>query len=309
MTTNTRLTSRPYNAESDLAAMQALLRTAPNPFEHYPSAAELPEMLDPTVSDTPNNTLLWEDTDGELAGFVIVSQYRNLHYHFRSGVSTSDLEEELMGWAVERVRLMAIGDTGPVTLDAAARDDDILKKSLLQRHGFMPSDDITVRMSCSLAQPLPQPQLPLGFTLRPLAGEDEVPAYVAAHRAAYGTENMTVELRLSIMRQPHYRPELDLVAVAPDGTLAAFCVCSKDDMENEREGSSEGEIAIVGTHPAFREQGLGRATVLAGMHALQQHGLDTAFLTVAGDNAPAIHVYTTVGFRPDWQIRWFAKQL
>jgi hypothetical protein len=45
------------------------------------------------------------------------------------------------------------------------------------------------------------------------------------HRAAFGTEYLTVEERLATMREPEYDPELDLLAVAPDGRLAAYCMC------------------------------------------------------------------------------------
>jgi hypothetical protein len=42
---------------------------------------------------------------------------------------------------------------------------------------------------------LPATALPEGFTIRPLAGEAEVEAYVALHRAVFGSENMTVAWR------------------------------------------------------------------------------------------------------------------
>ena len=43
---------------------------------------------------------------------------------------------------------------------------------------------------------------------------------MALHRDAFGTTRMTVEGRLAMMRDPEYRSELDLVAVAPDGSRA-----------------------------------------------------------------------------------------
>ncbi len=309
MITRARLTSRPYEGARDLPAMQALLRDYPNPFEMFSTAADLPEVLDPTVSNTPSNTLVWEDEADRLAGFAIVSQYHNLHHYFRPSVLTADVEREMMDWAVERLRVSAKSDEAPLTLDASARDDDALKVALLRRHGFTQLEDAVLRMSRSLNEPFPEPQLPPRFALRALAGEAEVPAYVATHRAAYGTERMTEQMRLSIMRQPHYRPQLDLVAVAPDENLAAFCVCNIDDAENERGGSREGEVAIVGTHPDFRGRRLGLAMVLAGMRALRQEGMDTAWLTVGGDNTAAIRAYEAAGFREDWRMRWYAKEV
>jgi mycothiol synthase len=303
------LTMRPYKGEPDLAAMQDLLSTTPNPFEPHPTAADLPEMLNPTVSDTPANTAVWEDASGVLLGFAIVSQYNNLHFHFRPGSLTKDAEQEMMDWAIARMRLrMREQRNGePLTLDASARDDDAAKVAFLERHGFVPTDIQTVYMLRSLHEPFPEPQLPPGFVLRPLAGEREVETYVTAHRAAYGTEQMTVELRLAIIQEPYYRPELDLVAIAPDGTLAAFCLCSIDEAENEHSEQDEGRIDIVGTRPEFRNQGLGRAMVLAGMRALKEQGMDIATLSTLSSNTGAIGVYQVIGFQRRFGKRWYEK--
>ncbi|MBU1751888.1 MAG: hypothetical protein KKA73_29775, partial [Chloroflexi bacterium] len=220
----TNVISRPYRA-ADQAAMQALLRAFPSPFESYPSADELPELLGPLDPDV----LLW-DRDGELAGFAFVDKYNNLIHRFRPGDLTDAIEQELMAWAVERIRARRAGDDA-ITLDASAHSDDAAKLAFLRRHGFGLTDVQSLFMARSLTEPFPAPQLPPGFSLRPLAGEDEVAAYVAVHRAAYGTTHMTVEERLTIMHEPAYRPDLDLVAVAPAprGALAAFCICFIDE--------------------------------------------------------------------------------
>lgn len=302
---------RAYRDRTDLAAMQDLLSSTPNPFEPHPTAADLPEMLNPTVSDTPANTAVWEDASGVLLGFAIVSQYHNLHFHFRPGSLTKHVEQEMMDWAVARMRLRREReiDSEPLTLGASARDDDKVKVAFLERHAFVATDIETLYMARSLHEPFPQPQLPLGFLLRPLAGESEVPTYVAAHRAAYGTEQMTVELRLAIMQEPYYCPELDLVAIAPDGTLAAFCLCSIDEAENQRTERGEGRIDIVGTRPEFRNQGLGQTMALAGMRGLKEQGMDIANLSTLSSNSAAIRVYRKLGFQRRFSKRWYEKAI
>ncbi len=297
---------RPYAGESDLLAMQSLLREAPSPYDIYPTASDLADLLDPTVSGTADHSAVWEDATENVVGFAIVSQFQNLHARFNPREWIEEAGAELIGWAVEHVRLLA-GGAVIVTLDAAARDDDCLMCNFLRDHGFLASGESTMHMTRSLSDPLPDVELPLGFTIRPLRGDSEASAYVSIHRAAYNTEMMTEEHRISLMRQPHYRQDLDLVAVAPAGALAAFCVSSIDPVENERRGQNEGEIAIVGTHPAYRGHGLGRAVVLAGMHGLRRDGAETAVLGVAGDNTAAIRVYERLGFSVDSQIRWYEK--
>lgn len=302
---------RPYKGTKDLAAMQALLVLSPNPLEFYPSVAELPELLDPALSNTSESTAVWEAENGELLGWAIVSQYNNLHYHFAPGALTAEREQQMMVWAVERMRLRLIqqphGES--LTLDTHVRNDDVAKLALLSRHGFVPTPDETLRMVRSLHDPLPSLRLPTGFAVRPLRGESEAPAYVEVHRAAYGTEKMTLAQRLSMLRDAEYRPQIDLVITAPDGSLVAFCVCFVDPAENKRLGRNAGEIGIVGTHPAYWRRGLGRAVVLAGLHALKDEGLEVATLGVAGANRTARRVYEALGFELEFAVQWYSKRV
>jgi len=100
-------------------------------------------------------------------------------------------------------------------LDASVRDDNEQRVAFLDHHGFQPNGLETRYMVRSLQEAGPKLHFPKGFFVRPLAGTEEVEAYVAAHRAAFGTDQMTVAQRSAIIQQPAYRPELDLVAVAP----------------------------------------------------------------------------------------------
>jgi ribosomal protein S18 acetylase RimI-like enzyme len=264
------------------------------------------------VSDTPANTVVWADdgatetsADG-LVGFAIVSQFNNLHHAFRPRALTPAVEREMMDWAVERRRQRGSPDGTPMTLDAAAREDDAATRAFLRRHGFTPTGDTTIHMVRALADTVAEARPPTSYTLRPLAGKDEVPAYVAAHQAAYGTQKMTAATRLAIMRSDSYRPSADLVAVTPDGTVASFCVCLVDADANTRWGQSAGEIAIVGTRPDHQRRGLARAMIFAGLHALRDLGLATATLTTSGANVGAIQLYESLGLRQDYAIAWYS---
>lgn len=298
--------SRPCRGDNDLAAMQGLLREHPDPFDHYPGAADLPALLYPAASGNAANTRVWEDAQGQIAGFAMVqASHNNLYFHFRPDSLNQGIEREMLVWAADVLRRVA-RPGAPVTIVVPACEEDTARVGLLVRHGFMPGDDRTLGLSRSLVEPFAEPNLPPGWVLRPLAGEGEAKPYVATHRAAFGTETMTVPYRLAIMREAGYRPELDLVAISPDGTLAAFCVCFINAESNARTGRKEGEIGIVGAHPTFPGRGLGRAMVLAGMRALKQQGMESATLGVAGTNPAAVHVYESAGFRVHAVTRWYS---
>lgn len=57
-----------------------------------------------------------------------------------------------------------------------------------------------------------------------------------------------------------------------------------------------GEVYVIGTDPAFRGRGLGRALMLAGLASLRDRGLDEAMLYVDSDNTGAVALYRGLDF-------------
>ncbi len=296
-------TSRLYSGSQDLQSMLALL-LAVRPAERIadsPSAVDLRELLAlPAVQD---NTRLWFDAARRLVGFAIVDHYNNLLFEF----SDPGIEAEIVDWGVQCIR-RAMQVTGEaLTLDASCSADNTDRLALLERHGFIQETQYSVHMTRSLHAPIPAPQLPPGFSIRHVTGEHEVEALVALHRAAFGTENMTVEERLAMMRVPDYEPELDLVVVAPDGRLAAYSMVSISQEENACTGRDEGYTDPVATHPDFQQRGLAKALLLTGLRELQQRGMDAALLGTSSENVAMQRTAESVGFHVQSTTLWFSK--
>lgn len=303
------LLSRPYTGKADLHSMIALtqaLRASGQTV--YPIAADLyEELADPDVQVTAR---LWEDEGRGLVGFAYVNRYQNLVDAFAVEKFTPAIETELIDWVVSaaRRRNQEIGQS--LTLAASALESDLSRLAFLERGGFEYQVESSILMSRSLDQPIPEPELPPGFTIRPMGGEAEIDAYVALHRAAFGTEIMTVEYRRTIISAPDYIPELDLVAVAPDGGLAAFCVCQIFPDDSPRAGGSkEGWTDPLGTHPAYQRLGLATALLLTGMRLLKARGMDTAILGTSSSNLAMQHAARSVGYQDASNTVWYSKSV
>ncbi len=149
----------------------------------------------------------------------------------------------------------------------------------------------------------PTHTLPSGFVIRPLAGTSEVAAYVDLHQTVFESKSMRVEWRARTLQQPAYQPALDLVVVAPDGRLAAFCVCWLHDDANGKRG----QIEPMGVHPDFRNLGLGRAILSQGLRRLYDQGAQEVFVETDNYRDAAFALYESVGFRVVRDVLVFRK--
>jgi ribosomal protein S18 acetylase RimI-like enzyme len=105
------------------------------------------------------------------------------------------------------------------------------------------------------------------------------------------------------MASPAYRPENDLVVIAPDGEVAAFAIVWPDD------DLGSGQFEPVGTHPEHVRKGLGRAVVTAGLHRLRDLGMHTARVTTSESRTPAVGLYLACGFQRVDRLRtWIRRE-
>jgi ribosomal protein S18 acetylase RimI-like enzyme len=249
--------------------------------------------------------MLWFDEGGQIVGFAAWQVWwAALDFFVRPGPRREEVAEAIFAWALARFRELDAERGLPLPYWAEAREDDADRLALLARHGYTLDGDYTyVLLERSLDAPIPAPALTEGFSIRPLAGADEVAAYVALHRRAFDSTSMTPEWRVRTLRMPQYRPGLDLVAVAPDGRLVGFCVgwFATD--------GRVGQIEPMGVDPDFRGLGLSRALMLEFFARLRATGGSRAWVETESTRGAALAAYEAVGFRQVYRSvrkgRWF----
>jgi ribosomal protein S18 acetylase RimI-like enzyme len=120
---------------------------------------------------------------------------------------------------------------------------------------------------------------------------------------------MTLEYRLAMIQTPSYNPDLDLVAIAPDGRLAAYCVCFINADENGLTGRRIGHTDPIATHPDFRRRGLSKALLLTGLSLLRARSIDIAALGTDSRNIAMLRTAGSVGFRITQTVHAYTKTI
>ncbi|MGA7936673.1 MAG: GNAT family N-acetyltransferase [Kovacikia sp.] len=305
------LTLRSYRGEADLPAIVELLNACEvvDRLDEWTSVEELQvELSDPAINQL-RDLRLWEGANGKLIGFAQMwisepqaIQDGFLYFSVLPSARTLGLEAEMLAWAEALMRQLSQERGLPAKLRSSAHETSTDRITLLNRKGFQAVRYFS-RMERSLQVPIPQPQLPPGFTLRQTMGESDTPAWVDLYNQSFidpwDHHTMTLEEANHWLTIPTYRSELDLVAIAPDGTFAAFCYSEIDPKYNACTGRELGRVHLLGTRRGFRRMGLGRAILLESLNRLKAAGMDTARLGVDTQNPTgARRLYESVGFSP-----------
>lgn len=317
------LTKRPYRGETDLEAIANLLEAceAVDRLEQWTTVSELERDFNAPSFDKQRDLQLWEDDTGKLIGFGTLWHPSGgeltdgrlgfrVHPHARGGT----LEQEIINWGEQRLRELAKEQgVNSVKLRCNSRDDQIDRITILQENGFT-ADRYFLIMQRSLEEPLAEPLLPAGFTVRSVIIEQDAEAWVEMHNQSFidhwNHHDLTVEEYKHYCSDPDYRPELNLVAIAPDGTFASYCYCAIFPEDNKRSGRQEGWVNTLGTRRGFRRIGLGKAMLLSGMQKLIAVGMKIATIGVDYDNPNgARQLYESVGFRKLHTWVWYSKDV
>ncbi len=285
------ITMRPWRDEADLSLLIDLLCGVSPASRHL---VDIPWRLSSPALQDERNARVWIDTDGMMVGFAVWQIYwAALDYFVRPGSHQHTVETGIFRWAMVRFRELDMERGRPLPYWVEFRDDDSKRQRVVKAHGFLLDEDYQyIQMMHPLIDPLPQPMLLDGFMIRPIAGECEINSYVELHRAAFESTSMTYDWRLRTLRMPQYLPELDIVAVAPDGSLAGFCVGW---LNSERH---IGQVEPLGVHPRFHHMGLGRALLLEALRRFKAHGTNNVLVETDNDRDVARNAYESVGFQP-----------
>lgn len=296
------VTSRLYANEDDLRQMQELLmaaraRTADWRYAHV-GELNWNFFMVACHLKPQEHIRLWHDAAGKLVGYAMLGEDPSVDWQILPEYEWTGIEAEMLDWAETRLAELRQDDAQRWSghLVSGARQDDARRIAFLEQHGFRYSGEFAeVNMLRSLAEPIPEPAAPAGCQVRAVLAEaSEISNRAAAQREVWQpwtVGDVSDDDYAAFMRLPGYERELDVVAIAPDGVIAAYVNGWLDPVNRI------GDFGPVGALPAYRRQGLTRAALLESLRRMQAAGMERACVSTGVSNMPAQGLYESAGFR------------
>lgn len=166
------------------------------------------------------------------------------------------------------------------------------QESLAAKLGYRKVREL-LRLRRPLGADLPEPALPPGVRLRAFEPGRDEEAVVRVNHRAFSWHPEQGAMSVEDVRRKEAEPWFDaagfLLAVDGGDRLLGF-------HWTKVHPGGLGEVYVVGVDPDAQGGGLGKALTLAGLAHLRAAGLAEVMLYVEADNAPALAVYTRLGF-------------
>jgi mycothiol synthase len=282
MTQQTTLTMRPYANEDDFWRMRNFLREVfllNDSLERSWSVSRLDywrwHFIQTCQSDPMEQvTYLWETQDNRLAG-VLHSIFKGEAFlHIHPDFFSLELENEM--FATAEKHLSDTNNAGEHRLFVQVDEDDLLRMEVLRSRGYTYRDAPVFRWRRDLDERLPDVNVASGYTIRSMGDVREYNTRAwASWRAFHPNEPDEKfeggEWYANLQSAPLYRRDLDIIAVASGGEIAAFSTIWYDDV------TRSAVCVLVGTVPEHQCRGLGKAVITEGLCRLRRMGCKRVF--------------------------------
>jgi mycothiol synthase len=205
---------------------------------------------------------------------------------------TPELEFEMLELAEDRLSTRA--GNGRRRLRVWAPETDSLRKAILESRGYARNGLPERKWRRALGDDISEAPVAPGYAIRPLGDGLELVERCYASGLAFHEGDLAIASRdrddvswyRNIQNAPLYRRDLDLAAIAPDGSIGAFCGIWFDD------ATRSACFEPVATVPAHRRRGLQRSLMIEGLRRLKRMG--ALFATVGGYSPEANALYRSV---------------
>jgi predicted N-acetyltransferase YhbS len=212
-------------------------------------------------------------------------------YFIQIDPAYSTLEREILEWIEKHCLDKKKDPNKKERLRIHTMEGNSTRESLLTRLGYHKRGVYGYLRLRHVGLPIPEVDYPEDYEIRSIRGRSDYDKLTATTRLVFGHgEWFNAELYESITRCSFYKQDLDLVAVAQDGTFASFCTFRMDPV------SKITSLKPMGTHPKHRGMGLAKILIFEGLRRATKYNPALFYIGGAADTPAANRLYDSVGF-------------
>lgn len=309
-----KLTMRTYQSQEDYWRIREFLRSAmsaSNNRELNWNVARWDYWIwfaNPDIEKIPleENVFIWETDDMQIAAVLNPEGHGQAFPQIHPNFRTAELEGEMA--AMAEGNLTVTRDDGVQKICVWLDSKDGMFQEVLSRRGYRRVEEEgeqEYQHRRSLDEPLPDAPQVAGYVIRPQGDGLELLERCYASGLGFHRDDINIarnnrdhpEWYHHIQSAPLYRRDLDLIAIAADGSIASFCTIWFDDV------TRTAYFEPVATVPAHQKRGLGRAVMLEGLRRLKRMGCKIAFVGGYSQAANALY-FSVMGPEHDISEPW-----
>ncbi len=245
---------------------------------------------------------LWPDSIGQTQVLTMFDGSGVCDLVVRPGSAGIKAAMQALDWVESTTATTAVG-SAPTELRVGRRLQSIEVIELLHTRGFERCAAGVPAMSRTITHAdVAPPSIPNGYVVRELH-TDDLASRVQAFNAAFPGEELRVDAYRALRACPLYSQRLDLVAISPSSTVAAFATLWLDT------NSGVVQIEPAGCHPDHRRLGLTSAVILQALRWSVELGASSALVRHVSTNEAAQALYESCGFSTVCKDTGFIKTI
>ncbi len=239
---------------------------------------------------------IWED-DSKVVAVTMVKPARISEIFIHP--DHRHLEKQIVLWIEEQKIQNESATDDKVSIGFLVAESDNLRANMLKDMGYSNQGVEEHNRIRPVDLPVPEYQLPEGYKIRHADILEDFLKYRAVQGAVFPhSKNMRKIQAKTYSEAQFYIAELDLIAVAPDGTFAGLVTVRIDNV------SKLAEIEPLGIHPDHRRLGLANALMSEGLMRVQKYKPKCMVILGAASTEAATKFYDSLGFSKEDVFLW-----
>ncbi|MHA1994642.1 MAG: GNAT family N-acetyltransferase [Candidatus Hodarchaeales archaeon] len=300
-----KIQSRPYNKQHDFTR---IMRFLANLFESTKSYENwFPDRFENSSDSREDAIRVWERLDDTINPSIqeiiaVTTRDSPIDFFLHVDPNYKHIEREMIKWIEEHHKKSIPREKNEIDVKINILEGNVERESLLSELGYNKKQIYGYYRIRQGNTSIPEYQCPEIFEIRTLKHSDYEQLALLIRRVFGHGESFNAGVLEWIACCSFYNPELDLVIVTPEDTIASFCTFRIDPISHII------SLEPMGTNPDFRGLGLGKAILTEGIKRSMKFNPPFFYIDGAADTPAANRLYDVTGFTEKYAINSWIKR-